>query len=253
MSPTDPPVPHGREATLAAAFVRLADSLAADYDVIELLHGLCTDCVTLFALDAAGLLLADQRGGLAVAASSTEQAHLVELFQLQSEEGPCLDCYATSSTVTCTDLAGEGSERWPGFAARAVAEGYLAVHAVPLRLRTRTIGALNLFATTPGALPPDDLHSAQALADVATIGVLHERTVNDQHMVNEQLQAALTSRIIIEQAKGVLSVVGGLDMDAAFDRLRRHARGTNQRLSQLAADVVARRADVPVILADHKR
>ena len=155
--------------------------------------------------------------------------------------------------VTCADLAGEGSERWPQFAARAVAEGYRAVHAVPLRLRTRTIGALNLFATSPGALPPDDLHSAQALADVATIGILHQCTVTDQHMVNEQLQAALTSRIIIEQAKGALSVHGDLDMEAAFDRLRGHARSTNQRLSLLAAEVVARRADIPAILTDLKR
>ncbi len=253
MSTIEAPVPHGRESALVEAFVRLADTLAADYDVIELLHGLCGDCVTLFALDAAGLLLADQRGGLAVAASSTEQAHLVELFQLQSNEGACLDSYATSTVVTCTDLVGDGIERWPVFASRAVAEGYRAVHALPLRLRTRTIGALNLFAASPGALPPDDLHSAQALADVATMGILHERTVADQHVVNEQLQSALNSRVIIEQAKGVLSVHGDLDMDSAFDRLRRHARSTNQRLSQLAADVVARRADTSALLADHKR
>lgn len=253
MSPTEPSVPRGRESALVTAFVRLADTLAADYDVIEVLHGLCIDCVTLFALDAAGLLLADQRGGLAVAASSSEQAHLVDLFQIQSDEGPCLDSYATSSMVTCTDLAGEGLQRWPMFAARAVAEGYRSVHALPLRLRTRTIGALNLFAAEPGSLPADDLHSAQALADVATIGVLHERTIADQQIVNEQLQGALNSRIIIEQAKGVLSVHGDLDMDTAFELLRRHARRTNQRLSQLAADVVSRRAHIPDVLAGHER
>jgi transcriptional regulator with GAF, ATPase, and Fis domain len=253
MSPTEPSAPRGRESALVTAFVRLADTLAADYDVIEVLHGLCIDCVTLFALDAAGLLLADQRGGLAVAASSSEQAHLVELFQIQSDEGPCLDSYATSSMVTCTDLEGEGIQRWPMFASRAVAEGYRSVHALPLRLRTRTIGALNLFAVEPGSLPADDLHSAQALADVATIGVLHERTLADQQMVNEQLQGALNSRIIIEQAKGVLSVHGDLDMDTAFEWLRRHARRTNQRLSQLAADVVSRRAHIPDVLAGHER
>jgi transcriptional regulator with GAF, ATPase, and Fis domain len=251
MSPGELPVPPGREAALAAAFVRLADTLAADYDVIDLLHRLCRDCVELFAIDAAGLLLADQRSGLAVTASSTEQAHLVELFQLQSEQGPCLDCYATSIAVTCSELATDGAARWPVFAARALAEGYRAVHALPLRLRTRTIGALNLFAAAPGALAPDDLHSAQALADVATIGILHERTVSDQHVVNEQLQAALSSRVIIEQAKGVLSARGDLDMDTAFARLRAHARRTHQRLAVLAAAVVARRADINAVLADH--
>jgi GAF domain-containing protein len=228
-----------REKTLAAAFVSLADTLVDDYDVIDLMHRLTTHCVELLPVDAAGLLLADRRGSLHVVSSSTEHARVVELFQLETDEGPCLDSFRSSRPVTAPDLR-EAVARWPRFAVLAQAEGFRSVHAVPLRLRSQTIGALNLFGARPGALPAADLRLGQALADVATIGILQERAIRDRDMLAEQLQGAVTSRVIIEQAKGVLAERGGLNMAEAFAVLRGHARRTNQRLSDLARDIVNR-------------
>jgi transcriptional regulator with GAF, ATPase, and Fis domain len=227
---------EGRERVLTEAFVSLADTLVTDYDVIDLLHRLCSDSVRLLPVDAAGLLLSDQRGTLRVVSSSTEQAHLVELFQLQANEGPCLDCFRTSQQVVSTDLGRE--VRWPRFVERARQAGYEAVHALPLRLRSETIGGLNLFGSTPGALPPHALRVGQALADVATIGILQERALHRQEVLAEQLQGALNSRVIIEQAKGMLAERGQIDLSQAFSLLRAHARTRQQRLSDLARDVV---------------
>jgi transcriptional regulator with GAF, ATPase, and Fis domain len=223
-----------REWALAEAFVSLADTLVDEYDVIELLDRLSTDCVALLPVDAAGLLLSDQRGSLRVVSASTAQAHLMELFQVQTSEGPCLDCFHSSSQVTATDLSED--RRWPRFAARAQQAGYRAVHALPLRLRSETIGALNLFGNTP--LSAQDLRIGQALADVATIGILQERAIHRREVLAEQLQVALNSRVIIEQAKGVLAQSGDVTMETAFDRLRRHARGNNQLLGDVARRVV---------------
>ena len=225
-----------RERALAEAFVVLADTLVADYDVIEVLHQLTRDCVELLPVDAAGLLLSDQRGALQMAAASTEQARVVELFQLQSDEGPCLDCFRTSRQVTAPDLRDRTD--WPRFTAHTLETGYRSVHAVPLRLRTETIGALNLFGVQPGALGADELRIAQALADVATIGILQERAIHRHETVAEQLQAALNSRVIIEQAKGVLAERRQFDMADTFEILRAYARSTNQRLSDVARGVV---------------
>jgi transcriptional regulator with GAF, ATPase, and Fis domain len=229
--------PASREQALAAAFVGLADTLVDDYDVIELLHRLTTDCVRLLPVDAAGLLLSDQRGDLRVVSSSTEQAHLVELFQVEANEGPCLECFRTSRPVAVADLVDSGG-RWPRFSARAMREGFRSLHALPLRLRSETIGALNLFCVQPGLLSPDDARIGQALADVATIGILQERALRRREVVAEQLQAALNSRVIIEQAKGVLAERGRLDMGAAFVALRNYARHNNLRLSDVARSVV---------------
>ena len=226
-----------RERALAEAFVSLADTLVADFDVIELLDRLSTDCVALLPIDAAGLLLSDQRGSLRVLSSSTEQAHLMELFQVQMSEGPCLDCFHTSRQVTAADLSDDG--RWPRFTARARQAGYRAVHALPLRLRSDTIGALNLFGSRPGGLSAEDLRIGQALADVATIGILQERAIRRREVLAEQLQTALNSRLVIEQAKGILAERGHLDLAQAFTLLRSHARTNNQRLSDLARDVVS--------------
>jgi transcriptional regulator with GAF, ATPase, and Fis domain len=227
---------EGRERVLTEAFVSLADTLVTDYDVIDLLHRLCTDSVALLPVDAAGLMLSDQRGTLRVVSSSTEQAHLVELFQLQANEGPCLDCFRTSRQVVSPDLGHEA--RWPRFITHARQAGYHSVHALPLRLRSETIGALNLFASAPGELPPHALRVGQALADVATIGILQERALRRQEVLAEQLQAALNSRVIIEQAKGMLAERGRIDLPQAFTLLRTHARAHQQRLSDLARDVV---------------
>jgi transcriptional regulator with GAF, ATPase, and Fis domain len=237
---------HGQ--LLAAAFVSLADTLVADYDVIDLLHGLTIECVRLLPVDAAGLLLSDQRGNLRVVSSSTEQARLVELFQIEADEGPSLDCFRTSRPVPVADLA-EADERWPRFAARARAEGFRSLHTLPLRLRADTIGALTLFRTAPGLLGVEDADVGQALADVATIGILQERAVRRHEIVAEQLQAALNSRVIIEQAKGVLAERGGVDMPEAFAVLRRYSRNNSLRLSDVARSVVDRSLDTGPMFA----
>ena len=224
-----------REQALVTTFVRLADTLVADYDVIELFHGLCGDCVSFLGVDAAGLLLTDQRGNLQVVSASTEAANLVELFQLQAEEGPCLDCFRTSAQVHAGDLAAD--TRWPRFAALADDNGFTAVHALPMRLRGETIGALNLFHRSRTDMSVDELAIGQALADVATIAILSDRNTRERERLTEQLQAALTSRVIIEQAKGVLAERGQIPLDEAFSRLRAHARSSQQRLSDLARAV----------------
>jgi GAF domain-containing protein len=241
---------EGRERVLTEAFVSLADTLVTDYDVIDLLHRLCIDSVTLLPVDAAGLMLSDQRGTLRVVSSSTEQAHFVELFQLQANEGPCLDCFRTSRQVVSADLGNEA--HWPRFVAHARQAGYRSVHALPLRLRSETIGVLNLFGRAPGALPPHALRVGQALADVATIGILQERALRRQEVLAEQLQAALNSRVIIEQAKGMLAERGRIDLEQAFTLLRSHARAHQQRLSDLARDVV-NGATIPDALLDPRR
>jgi transcriptional regulator with GAF, ATPase, and Fis domain len=227
---------------LAAAFVSLADTLVADYDVIELLHRLTIECVRLLPVDEAGLLLSDQRGNLRVVSSSTERSRLVELFQVDASEGPCRDCFQNSTPVVVADLD-KADELWPTFAARARKEGFRSLHTLPLRLRADTIGALTLFRTEPGLLGTEDADVGQALADVATIGILQERAVRRHEIVAEQLQAALNSRVIIEQAKGVLAERGGVEMSDAFSVLRRFARNNNLRLSDVARSVVDRSLD----------
>jgi transcriptional regulator with GAF, ATPase, and Fis domain len=232
-----------REQLLAETFVELADTLVADFDVVEFLHGLADHCVRLLAVDAAGLMLADQRGSLRVIASSSEQARLVELFQLQHEEGPCLECYRTGAPVAEPELAA-AEDRWPSFAPAAVEGGFAAVQALPMRLRDEVVGAMNLFMHTPGRLTETELRVGQALADVATIGLLQERNLRHQEVLAEQLQGALNSRVMIEQAKGLLAERLGLDMGQAFELLRGQARRQNRRLAALAGAVADGSEDV---------
>jgi GAF domain-containing protein len=195
-----------------------------------------------------GLLLIDQRGHLQVVAASSEATRLVELLQLQSEEGPCLECVSTGSPVTVQDLAIE-QERWPTFSPAAMSMGFRTVHAVPLRLREQTVGGLNLFTTgTRRGLGGDELRIAQALADVATIAILQQRSISRTSLLAEQLQTALNSRIVVEQAKGVLAERGGLDMQGAFNRLRGYARGHQEKLSDVAAAVVRERLSADAVL-----
>src|SRR6266705_7030666 len=218
---------------LSEAFVELTDTMVADFDVIDFLHVLTDRSVQLLDVSAAGLMLADPRGELRVVAASSEAARLLELFQLQNDQGPCLDCFRTGRPVAAADLAAAAS-RWPRFAPAAGAAGFAAVQALPMRLREQVIGALNLFRARPGALDPADIRVGQALADVATISLLHERSMRHSDTLNEQLQTALNSRVIIEQAKGKLAERLGVDMDQAFALLRDRARGSNRRLSDLA-------------------
>jgi transcriptional regulator with GAF, ATPase, and Fis domain len=222
---------------LSETFVELTDTMVADFDVIDFLHVLTDRSVQLLDVSAAGLLLADPRGELRVVAASSEAARLLELFQLQSDQGPCLDCFRAGQPVDSGDLAA-AAERWPRFAPAAQQAGFAAVQALPMRLRDQVIGALNLFRASPGAIPPADVRIGQALADVATISLLHERSMRHSDTLNEQLQAALNSRVIIEQAKGKLAERLGLDMDQAFSLLRDFARNRNRRLSDLARDFV---------------
>ena len=225
-----------RERRLVAAFVELADTLVADYDVIDFLHRLVLRSVALLDASAAGLMLADGRGRLQVVAASTEQARLLELFELQNDEGPCLDCFRTGAPVTAPDLSAAG-RRWPRFAGVAQQAGFAGVDALPMRLRHEIIGAMNLFRAEPGQLSDETTQIGQAMVDVATIGILQERAIRRHETVAEQLQAALTSRVLIEQAKGVLSERLGVDMDQAFAGLRSYARNHNLRLADVARAV----------------
>ena len=226
-------------ALLSDTFVDLADTMVADFDVIDFLHMLTDRSVQLLAASAAGVVLADPRGELRVAAASSEEVGLLELFQLQNDQGPCLECFRTGLPVTARDLTGP-LQRWPRFAEAAARSGFGAVEALPMRLRGQVIGALNLFGTEPGQFDPADLRIGQALADVATIGLLHERNVRRREAVAEQLQAALNSRVVIEQAKGKLAERLGIDMDRAFNMLRDYARSSNQRLTDVARAFVER-------------
>jgi transcriptional regulator with GAF, ATPase, and Fis domain len=207
--------------------------MVAGFDVIDFLHVLTDRSVQLLDVSAAGLLLADPRGELRVVAASSEAARLVELFQLQNDQGPCLDCFRSGQPVAAADL-NAAVQQWPRFAPAARQAGFAAVQALPMRLREQVIGALNLFRASPGAFAPADVRVGQAMADVATISLLHERSMRHSDALNEQLQTALNSRVIIEQAKGKLAGRLGLDMDQAFGLLRDYARAHNRRLSDLA-------------------
>jgi transcriptional regulator with GAF, ATPase, and Fis domain len=228
-----------REQRLAQVFVELADTLVEEFDVVEFLQTLTERAIELVDTDAAGLMLDNQRGRLQLAAYTDESTRLLELFELQNREGPCLDCFGTGLIIPNIDLA-DARSRWPVFADAALGLGFSTVHAVPLRLRRQVIGALNLFAVDHSPLGEDHLAVVQGLADVATIGLLHERAVRDQVILAEQLQAALNSRILIEQAKGVLSARAGIDVAAAFQLMRSHARRSGESLTTIAEAVVSR-------------
>jgi GAF domain-containing protein len=231
------------EIRVADVFVEMADTLVDDFDVIEFLHVLTERCVQLLGISAAGLLLTDQRGTLQVVAASSEKTRLLELFQLQTDQGPCVDCFRTGQPVSVADLPSAG--RWPRFTAAAAEVGFAAVHALPMRLRAEVIGALNFFDTNPGALDEGKLRIGQALADVATIGLLQHRAIHRRDIVTEQLQTALNSRILIEQAKGVLAERLHLDMAEAFAVLRSGARSNNRRLSELAQAIIDGSEQIP--------
>jgi len=222
---------------LAEAFVGLADTLVDDYDAIELSQQLIDNSMSLLPISAAGLLVGDLKGGLQVIASSSEETRLLELLQVEADLGPCLLAYRTGEQVLVGDLR-DDPQRWPEFAERALAYNYRSVCALPLRLRDDRVGALNLFRDEVGTLVPVDLAVAQALADVATIGILHHRILTHSDLINQQLQTALNTRVVIEQAKGVVAERGHVDMEEAFALLRSHARRSHQRLAEVAQAVV---------------
>jgi GAF domain-containing protein len=218
--------------------VELADSLVDDFDLVELLSTLSERCVEILDIAAAGIMLADSDGSLRAMSSSSEAMRVVELFEVQSQEGPCLDCFHSGEPVVNQDLASLDG-RWPRLAPVAVNAGFLAADAVPMRFRGQIIGALNLFRSETGSLDGDDVAIAQALADLATIAILQNRAAVAQRDLNAQLTEALSSRVVIEQAKGMIAERQGLQVDQAFNRLRRYARNHNLRLADVARATVA--------------
>jgi len=228
-----------REAVLARAFVRLADTLASDFDIVDFLHGLSADSVEILQAKAAAVMLADPRGGPRLIASSDEQMRLLELFEFQGAQGPCLDAFSSGRAVQAN--AADSRARWPVFATRASGEGFRIMCAVPLRVRAHVIGALNLFRGSDEPFTGTEMEIAQAMAEMAAIGLIQERRMRERNLLTEQLQAALNSRVVIEQAKGMLAEYLTITVDDAFTLLRNYARDFNRKLSEVAIDVVDRK------------
>jgi len=226
-----------REDRLVEAFVTLADTLVDHYDIIDFLQTLAERCVDLVDVTAAGIMLADAKGELRHAACSNEEMRFVELLELQLEEGPCFDAFRTEVPVVCASPE-EALDRWPSFAPKASEKGFAAYSAVPMRLRDDVIGALNLFSSDPLALNDDDIRVVQAMADIATIGILQERSIRDAHAFSTQLELALESRVVIEQAKGVVAERAKIGVDEAFEQIRSYARSHNRLLSETARQVI---------------
>lgn len=223
-------------------FIELTDTLVADFDIIDFLDRLAARCADLLGIAACGIVVVDHNGELNLVAASTEKARLLELVQVQNTAGPCLDAYDTGRPVQCADLGEIGPRsRWSRFAAAARSSGFASVHALPMRLREDKIGAMNLFGSAPGPLDAETVALGQALADAATIGIVHQRAVARQEVVTEQLQGALNSRITIEQAKGYLAERLGISIDEAFGTMRAYARDNNLKLTAVADAVIAGR------------
>ncbi|PRY70553.1 GAF domain-containing protein [Glaciihabitans tibetensis] len=229
-----------REKRLAAAFVTLADTLVAGYDIVELLQTLVDTCADLLDASAAGIILADPSGELEVIASTSEESRLVDVIQSDSGFGPSMQCFLTGRPVSVADIALLDGD-WSDFSRESLAQGFRSAHVVPLRLRGRIIGTLTLLRTQVGFLTSEDMSVAQGLADVATIGILHERAVRESDLAQLQLQHALNSRVVIEQAKGVVAQVRSVDMAAAFQILRAYARSHNLGLREVAEQVVSQK------------
>jgi GAF domain-containing protein len=223
---------------LTEVFVQVADTLVANFDLVDFLHDLTDHAAGVSGADAAGIVLTDHNGHLQFMAASNDAGRALELFQLQAHEGPCLDCFRARTPVVNADLA-SASEQWPQFAPRATAAGFQSVHAFPMRLRDDAIGALNLFGARPLHFAADEVGVVQALADVATIAILQQRGLARAEILTEQLQGALNSRILIEQAKGALAQREQITPGEAFDRLRSKARSERRPLLEVASDVLA--------------
>ena len=231
-----------RQALTATTFVEIVDTLVGNFDVIDVMTVLTSRCVELLDAAAAGILLADAAGHLRVVGASSERIGLLELFQIQNDEGPCLDCYRNGEVVVESNL--NKASAWPKFAVESVKAGFQSVCAVPLRLRDARLGCLNLFMTEAHPLAITDVALAQALADVASIAIVQDQASRDAAIREGRLQSALNSRIAIEQAKGMIAERNGVDMNLAFSLLRGFARDTNRGLTELAESVIA--GTVPV-------
>jgi len=222
-----------READVVKSLVEMADTLVDDYDIVDLLTGVADRCVSLLGVSAAGVMLASPAGRLGLVASSSEAMRLLELFELQQQEGPCLDAFRTGERVGHENLDA-GSGRWPLFSAAARKAGFASASALPLRLREVTLGALNLLSVTRAPMAEADVIVARAFADLAALSIAQHRASAEAQRLNEQLSGALTSRVVIEQAKGVICERAGVDLAEAFSRLRAYARNHNRRLTDVA-------------------
>lgn len=227
-----------REKELVDTFVELADTMVSGYDIVDLLYRLVSRCARTLGAADAGILLPDPQGSLEVVASTSERSQLISLLQLDEQQGPCLEAYHSGQSVTVRDFTAI-QDRWPRFAAAAGELGYQWMHAIPLRLREEIIGSLNLFGDQPDTLTAEDARAARGLADIATIGILHERAFRESDLARTQLQHALDSRVVIEQAKGVLSHTHGVDMEEAFRLLRERARSAQRKLADVAREIIA--------------
>ncbi len=248
MSPGVTPEHTERDRLIARAFVRLADTLADEFDVVDFLHGLSAYSVRILDAEAAGVMLADHRGGLRLVASSEERMRILELFELQGEQGPCLDAYGSGRTVQAT--AAEGLSRWPVFAGLASEAGFRVMCGVPLQVRSQVIGALNLFRCSDEPFSDEVLEIARAMADVAAIALMQERAARESALVTEQLQTALRSRVVIEQAKGMLAEYLATTVDEAFRLMRAYARARSLKLTDVAAGIVERRIPSHLLAQD---
>jgi GAF domain-containing protein len=237
-----------REMRISAAFVKVADSLTTDFDIVELLHTLVEECVQILGIDAGGLMLADQQGELQVMTSTSESAELLEVLQRGAAVGPCIDCFLTGRPVSVPDIQ-HSEGRWPAFQRAALQQGLHSAHATPMKLRGQVIGTMNLFGAAKGPVSARDAALAQTLADVATIAILQERLIREGNLVAEQLHSALDSRIVIEQAKGVIAHSLSLDMPDAFSVLRTYARNNNLTIRSVAEQISNRTLTVHSMLA----
>jgi GAF domain-containing protein len=229
---------------LAEVLVDVADTLVDQFDLIDFLQRVTTHASGLVSARICGLMLADQRGRLRLMAASNERAEMLELFQIQAEEGPCLDCFRSGEPVIVTDLQ-EAADRWPKFAPHAVVAGFHSIHAFPMRLRGHVLGALNMFGSDAGSMDEGDVRVIQALADIATIALLQERAISRGELLTEQLQSALNSRIVVEQAKGFLAQLHDETPDEAFTRMRSYCRRHGLTLADVAHAVTSDPASVP--------
>lgn len=236
-----------RETRVLHAVVSLVDSLLDDFDVVELLTDLTERCTQLLDISAAGLLLADPYRHLHLMAATSQRTRELELFQLQSDEGPCLDCYAGGEPISIADLATE-HQRWPRFAPAAADAGFVSVHAVPLRAVGTALGALGLFGNHAGDLDDADLLVAQSLAHIASVAILQEHSPTPTS-VPSKLRTATTNQIVVEQAKGYLREYFDIPIAEAFVLLRRYAHAHGPHLTDVARRLIGDSGARPDILA----
>jgi GAF domain-containing protein len=228
-----------REQRINEAFVKVADTLMDSYDIVDLLSTLVNECTDLLGVDAGGMLIADTFGNLELVASTSEEAEFVEVMQLAAGAGPCVECFTSGAAVSVADIR-DTDGVWPEFSAAALQRGFRSLHATPMRLRGRVIGTMNLLGVEPGVFDARDVALAQALADVAIIGILQERSLRDPQIISEQLHLALDTRVMIEQAKGVLSHVHSMSMEGAFRSMRAYARDHGMSLRDVAGGIIDR-------------